>query len=94
MRVNGRERLDVFVSRHAQARGPIQAWLREVEHAKWQGPQDVKNRYPSASILPDNRIVFNLGGNKFRLLVMVVYVNGVVLVKQVGTHAEYDKWKL
>lgn len=61
--------------------------------SNWQGPQDVKNRYPSASFFSENRIVFNLGGNKFRLLVLVAYVNGIVLVKQVGTHAEYDKWK-
>lgn len=94
MRVNGREKLQDFISRHAQAKSPIQAWLREVEQANWQGTQDIKNKYRSASFLSGNRVVFNLGGNKFRLLVVVAYVNGVVLVKQVGTHAEYNKWKL
>ena len=94
MRVNGREKRQDFISRHAQAKSPIQSWLREVEQALWLGPQDIKNRFQSASFLSENRVVFNLGGNKFRLMVVVAYVNGVVLVKQVGTHAEYNKWKL
>lgn len=94
MRVNGREKLSDFVSRHAQAKSSIQSWLKEAESAVWLGPQDIKNRYSSASFLADNQVVFNLGGNKFRLVVVVVYVNGIVLVKRVGTHAEYSRWNL
>lgn len=94
MRVVGRRRLDQFARQHAQAKPLVAAWLAEAEAAEWRQPQDIKARHASANFLPNNRVVFNLGGNKFRLLVMITYVNGVVLVEQVGTHEEYNHWRL
>jgi len=67
MRVVGRTRLEEFASQHADVRAPLDAWLCEVEEADWKSPSDVKARFPSASILGDERIVFNLKGNRFRL---------------------------
>lgn len=94
MRVVGVKKLEQFMRKHAHARSSLSSWLADVSHAHWQSPQDVKTRYPSASILSNNRIVFNISGNKFRLVVVARYQNGIVQVLRIGTHAEYDKWKL
>ncbi len=93
MKVVGRKKLEEFSRRHADVRSQIQAWLCEVEEAQWQTPHDVKARYATASFLGDNRVVFNLKGNKYRLDVKLSYKNQVVLIKRIGTHAEYSTWK-
>jgi mRNA interferase HigB len=90
--VVGRGLLEEFSQKHADARGPLQAWLLEVEKAVWNGPADIKARYPSASLLATSRVIFNIGGNKYRLEVKVAHQTKKVLVTRVGTHAEYDKW--
>lgn len=69
---------------------PLKSWYAEVSRASWQGPADVRARFSSASFVADNRIVFNIGGNKYRLVVHVNYELQVVLVKFIGTHEEYD----
>ena len=92
MKVVGKGILDDFKRRHADARSQVDAWLAEVEDAKWGSPNDIKARFKSASFLPSNRVVFNLKGNTYRLDVKVTYKTKVVLIKRVGTHAEYDKW--
>lgn len=94
MRVVGRKRMEQFARQHAAARPLVRAWLAEVQTADWRGPQDIKERYRTASFLAQNRVVFNLGGNKYRLLVQASYSNGVVVVERVGTHAEYSRWNL
>lgn len=73
------------------AQGPLKAWLAEAGAAQWQSPNDIKQRYPRASIVGDNRVVFDIGGNKYRLVVHVNYGIGFVLIKFIGTHAEYDR---
>ena len=93
MQLLGLFKLDDFKRKHADSRGPLDVWRAEVENAGWSGPQDVKNRYPSASFLADNRVIFNIKGNSFRLVIKAKYQNGIVLVEWVGTHAEYDKKK-
>ena len=92
MTVVGKGTLDDFKQRHADARSPVDAWLCEVEEAQWNSPHDIKARYATASFLADNRVVFNLKGNSYRLDVKVSYKTQVVLVKRIGTHAEYDNW--
>ena len=86
--------LHEFAKEHADVRAALAAWVDEIERAAWTTPNDVKVRFPNASFLSDNRIVFNIKGNNYRLLVQVYYERGIVRVLQVGTHAEYDKWKL
>lgn len=71
----------------------VQTWVKEVEAAQWKTSQDIKARYSHASFLSDNRVVFNLKGNNYRLGVKISYKNQTVLVKQVGTHEEYKSWK-
>jgi mRNA interferase HigB len=73
------------------AEQPLKAWYAEAKSASWKTPMDVKAVYPAASILADNRVVFNIGGNKHRLVVRVNYGSGLVMVKFIGSHREYDK---
>ena len=94
MRLVGTELLAEFAGQHADIRHALDAWACEVEDADWIGPKDVKARYPSASVLSDNRLVFNIKGNKYRIETKVSYELKVVLVKRIGTHSEYLKWKL
>jgi mRNA interferase HigB len=93
MQLLGLIKLDEFKREHPDARGPLDAWRTEAERAQWTGPQEVKRRYPSASFLADNKVIFNIKGNTYRLVIKAKYQNGVVLIEWVGTHAEYDKRK-
>lgn len=68
-------------------------WQNETEKANWQGPNDIKALHATASFLSDNRVVFNIKGNSYRLVVHVNYRRSFVTILQLGTHAEYDKWK-
>ena len=92
MRLVGKELLAEFANQHAYIRGPLNAWIFEVEEANWSGPADIKARYPSASFLNDNRVMFNIKGNAYRIETKVSYEIAVVLVRRIGTHAEYSKW--
>lgn len=93
MRIIAKSSLKKFCDRlgYADARGPLHSWYDEVVKAVWRSPQDVKDQYGSASICGNNRVVFNIGGNKYRLVVEVQYQAGIVWVKFVGTHVQYDR---
>jgi mRNA interferase HigB len=69
---------------------PLKAWYAEARKAVWTAPSDIKARYRSVSFVADNRVVFNIAGNKHRLVVHVNYGLGIVLIKFVGSHKEYD----
>ena len=92
--VVGRGMLEDFKRRHADARGPLDSWLSEAEAAEWRSPEDIKARYPSASIIAGGRVVFNIKGNSYRLDVKIAYQTQVLIVVRIGTHAEYDNWEL
>ncbi len=94
MNVVGRELLILFMKRHSDAKSALNSWLQEVFRADWKGPQDIKERYRTASFIEDNRIIFNIKGNRYRLVVKVVYQAGVIRILWVGTHAAYDKLAL
>ncbi|MFO1466394.1 MAG: type II toxin-antitoxin system HigB family toxin [Steroidobacteraceae bacterium] len=93
MRVIARRSLKKFWESpgRADARGPLQSWYEEAVKAKWRRPQDIKDQFASASNCGNNRVVFNMGGNKYRLVVEMQYRAGIVWVKFVGTHAQYDR---
>ncbi|MEN6521906.1 MAG: type II toxin-antitoxin system HigB family toxin [Armatimonadota bacterium] len=93
MTIIGRKTLDIFKRQHADACSQIDAWEAEVKNAHWSTPHELKQRYPSASILPDNKVVFNIKGNKYRLLVRINYKNQILMVYEAGTHDEYMKWQ-
>lgn len=74
-----------------EAEAALRAWHSEAVRADWAAPSDVKAQYRSASVVKNGRLVFNIAGNKFRLLVRINYPYRVVYVRFVGTHAEYDR---
>ena len=76
---------------HEYSRGQLEAWHAEVEKADWASPQDVKAQFRSASILKDSRVVFNIKGNNYRVVVKINYPYRIVYVRFVGTHKQYDK---
>jgi len=76
---------------YADAREPTLAWYRHVRKSDWRLPSEVKREFGSASILRDGRVVFNIAGNKYRIVVWINYPYRVVYVRFIGTHTQYDK---
>ncbi len=92
MQVIARRTLKEFWGRHPRAEGPIRVWFAVVRKARWNGPNDVKRQFgTTVDFVADNRLIFDLGGNKYRLIAHVSYRFGRVLVKFIGTPAEYDR---
>lgn len=92
MKLSGKERLYDFKKMHPDAKSQIESWVSEVEDVQWKTPHDLKQRYPNASLLGNQEAVFNICGNKYRLLVKISYKSGIVLLIRAGTHKEYDNW--
>lgn len=88
------DKIEKFVRKHANARASLASWLLIAEGAEWASPQEVKNSLPSTKVLSGNRLVFKIGGNNYRLVVLARYRNGILLIQKIGTHAEYDRWRL
>ncbi len=80
-----------FWKKHPDCEQQLTAWYRETSKSTWKHPNDIKHEFPSASILADSRIVFNIKGNNYRLVVRINYDYQMVWVRFVGTHADYDK---
>ena len=91
MRVIALKTLREFWRLYPSAEAPLLAWYREAENEDWDTPAKVRLRYPSASILRYNRVVFNIKGNDFRLVVYINYPYRVIYIRFVGTHSEYDR---
>lgn len=91
MKVVAVSTLRVFWERHADAEQPLKAWHDEARAAAWRGPRDIKRLHAGASFVGKNRVVFNIKGNSYRLIVAVAYRFQAVYIKFIGTHAEYDK---
>lgn len=91
MRVIAKKTLREFWMKHSDCEEQLKSWYREAIEANWNSPQDIKTDYPSASFLQDNKVVFNIKGNKYRLIVKINYDFGMIWIRFVGTHAEYDK---
>ncbi len=90
MRVVAKKILREFWKNLPDCENALKAWFAEAERAKWSAPGDIKARYRSASFIKDNRVVFNICGNKYRLVVKISYNKGIVLIRFIGTHKEYD----
>lgn len=91
MRVISRKTLREFAEQHPDARHALEAWYADVKHATWKTPADIKDVYRNASILANNRVVFNIKGNKYRLVVAIQYEHEIVYIRFIGSHREYDK---
>ena len=91
MRVIAKTALRNFWASHPDAEQPLRAWHCEAKKAAWKTPADVKAKYRSASVLKGGRVVFDMGGNKYRLVVKINYPFQIVYIRFVGTHREYDR---
>ncbi len=91
MRIVSLQTLRTYWETNPEVEQQLRAWHDEVISQKWEQPADIKARYASASILKKRRVVFNIKGNKYRLIVAVAFNVGVVYIKFIGTHKEYDE---
>lgn len=91
MRIIAVSTLRKFWRRKKDAEQPLKAWYQEARSADWAAPHEIKTRYRSASVLKDDRIVFNIAGNKYRLIVKFNYPYRIGYIRFIGTHAEYDR---
>ena len=91
MRIISKKTLREFWEKHKDSEQQLKSWFQETNSIEWKNPKQIKKEYPSASILNDNRIVFNIKGNNYRLIVKINYDYKMVWIRFIGTHAEYDK---
>lgn len=92
MQIIAKSALKKFWDVHNQAETPLRAWYALVDRADWSGPADVKAMFgATVDFVGDNRVIFDISGNKYRLIVHVAYPFKRVLIKFVGTHREYDQ---
>ena len=91
VRIISRKRLIEFWQVHPDAEQPLRAWYAETKKANWKTPAEVKALYRNVSILPNNRVVFNIKGNTYRLVVVIEYRLEIVFIRFVGTHEAYDR---
>ncbi|MFA7083091.1 MAG: type II toxin-antitoxin system HigB family toxin [Arcobacteraceae bacterium] len=91
MNVISKRTLIQFYEKHTNAKTPLEVWHLDARKANWETPDDIKKIYANASFLEDNRVIFNIKGNDYRLVVHIDYQRKIVRVKFIGTHSEYDK---
>jgi mRNA interferase HigB len=91
MRIISRKQLKDFWKRYPQAERPLRAWYADAKKANWESPTTIKRIYKNASIIANNRVIFNIKGNDYRLVVAINYYYSILYIRFVGTHVEYDK---
>lgn len=91
MRVIAIRALREFWTEHAEAEQPLRAWYKEAKRAEWKQPRDIISQYGNARTIGKDRAIFNIKGNDYRLVIAIRYDKGLVYIRFIGTHAEYDK---
>ena len=91
MTIANKEHLDDFVQIHGLSAKPLNRWIEVVKAAQWRNHADLKKMFPSADYVKNGRYVFNIGGNNYRIVAVVIFIGGVMNIRFVGTHQEYDK---
>ncbi|MCI0615994.1 type II toxin-antitoxin system HigB family toxin [bacterium] len=91
MRIISRKTIREFWEKHPDAQQALEAWYHDAKRAVWKAPADIKNVYRNASFVGNNRVVFNIKGNQYRLVVAIQYQHGIIYIRFIGTHAEYNK---
>ncbi len=91
MIIANKELLADFVQVHAQAAKPLNKWVEAVQAAEWKNHAELKTMFPSADYVKNGRYVFNIGGNNYRIVAVVIFIGGVMNIRFVGTHSEYDR---
>jgi len=90
MRIIAKSALRKFWEKHQDAEQPLMVWYDEVKKAEWSSFQDIKKQFKSASIVGNDRVVFNIKGNDYRLIVLILFRKGKIFIRFIGTHKEYD----
>jgi mRNA interferase HigB len=91
LRIISKRILREFWENHSDCQQQLKSWYQETSKAEWLKPDEIKKEYPSASFLTDNRVVFNIKGNNYRLIIKINYDYQMVWIRFIGTHSEYDK---
>ena len=93
MRVISKKTIKEFYeqSNYADSKDSLESWYKETTNNTWENPNDIKRQYRNASIIGNNRVVFNIHGNKYRLIVKINYYAKIVFIRFIGTHKQYDK---
>lgn len=91
MEITHRYKLDQFVKKHADVINPLNNWIERIEKANWSNHNELKTDFPNADYVTNSRYVFNIKGNNYRIIVVVVFFAGEVNIRFAGTHAEYEK---
>jgi mRNA interferase HigB len=91
MRIISRKTIREFWEKHPDAEQALEAWYHDAKRAVWKTPADIKNVYRNASFVGNNRVVFNIKGKQYRLVVAIQYQHGIIYTRFIGTHAEYNK---
>ena len=91
IKIVARKMLRDFWVRHPDAKGPLTAWFHTARQAEWAGPAEIRAMFRSADFVGDNRVIFNIGGNKYRLVVHIYYPHRIVRTKFIGTHRQYGR---
>ena len=90
----GKEPLYEFKKSHTDAKDKIESWESEAKNASWKNPHEMKQQSPTADPVGGKNTIFNICGNKYRLWVLIEYENQIIFIKRIGTHSEYEKWKI
>ena len=91
MRIRNKGLLDIYAKKHANARKSIQHWIDFVEEVEWKSHNELKHDFPSADYIGNNRYIFNIQGNNYRLVAIAIFIEGYLKIRFIGAHAEYDK---
>jgi mRNA interferase HigB len=91
LRIIAKKILRNFWEAHVDSEQQLKSWYQETSKAEWRNPNEIKKEYPGASFLPENRVVFNIKGNHYRLIVKINYDYQMIWIRFIGTHSEYDK---
>ena len=91
MNVISKRTIIKFYEKYPNSKTALEFWYADAKKSIWTTPDDIKKKYSSASFLADNRVIFNIKGNEYRLIVHIDYLRKFIRVKFIGTHSEYDK---
>jgi mRNA interferase HigB len=91
MNIYNKSTIAEFILKHSDCKGQLILWYNDVSLKNWKSPKDVKRDFGTASIIGNNRVVFNIKGNKYRIIVAMNYERGWAQIKFIGTHAQYDR---
>ena len=94
MKVIGTDKLETLKKRGHPAKSRVLSWEQEMREGQWNTPHELKQHYPTVSIIGKGNTVFNIMGNQYRIWVNINYNNSIVLIRKSGTHAEYERWEI